>query len=121
MYLFASCQFQSKRRFLFALLLAALLMSGPGPVLRAQSAAGEGMRRVVSEVKPKYPPLAKEMRLRGVVRLEAVIAPDGKVKQVRVIGGHPLLAAEAEKATLQMKFEAAPRETSQIIEFSFEP
>ena len=121
MYLLASCQVHSKRRFLFVLPVAAVLMLGSGPALRAQSAAGEGLRRVLSEVKPKYPQLAKEMHLRGVVKLEAVISPDGKVKQVHVIGGHPLLAAEAEKAALVMRFEAAPKETSQIIEFSFEP
>jgi len=110
-----------KYRFLSILLLAVSLTVAPGVALRAQSAAGEGLRRVVSEVKPKYPALAKEMRLRGIVKLEAVITPDGKVKLVHILGGHPLLAAEAEKAALMMRFEAAPKETSQIIEFSFEP
>jgi len=120
-YLFAGCQIVPRRRFLCVPSLAAALMLSLGPGLRAQSAAGEGMRRVVWEVKPKYPPIAKEMRLRGVVKLEAVVAPDGKVRQVRVIGGHPLLAEEAKKAALMMKYEAAPKETVQIIEFRFEP
>ena len=102
-------------------LLAAALMLGSWPLLRAQSAEGEAPRRVKLAVKPEYPALAKRMNLSGVVKVEAVIAPDGKVKRARVVGGHPLLAAEAEKAALMMRFEAAPNETTQVIEFRFEP
>ncbi len=121
MYQFLGCQVRRRKRVCSVLLVAAALTLGSWPSLRAQSAEGEAPRRVKLAVKPEYPALAKRMNLSGVVKVEAVIAPDGKVKRARVVGGHPLLAAEAEKATLMMTFESAPKETTQVIEFRFEP
>lgn len=121
MYPHSGCQVQRRMRVCSVLLLAAALMLGSWPVLRAQSADEDAPRRVKSEVKPTYPPLAKQMHLSGTVKVEVVIAPDGKVKHVRVVGGHPVLAAEAEKAAVMMRFEAAAKETTQVIEFRFEP
>jgi len=118
---FTGRQVQRRIRVFSAPLLAAALMLGSWPLLRAQTAEGEAPRRVKSAVKPEYPALAKRLNLSGVVKVEAVIAPDGKVKQAHVVGGHPVLAAEAEKAALMMRFEAAPKETTQVIEFRFEP
>jgi len=100
-------------------LLAAVLMPGSWPMLRAQSADGEVHRHIKMEVKPEYPFLAKQMHLSGTVRVEVVVAPDGKVKRARVVGGHPLLAAEAEKAAEATIFEPGPKETTQIIEYHF--
>jgi hypothetical protein len=41
------------------------------------------------------------------------------VKRTRVVGGHPLLAAEAERAAQKSTFEPGPRETMETIEFKF--
>ncbi len=94
-------------------------MLGPEFALSAQSADGDAPRRIKAGITPEYPELAKRMKLSGVVKVEVVIAPDGKVKKARVIGGHPVLAAEAEKAALLTKFEPGSKETTQIIEFRF--
>jgi protein TonB len=40
---------------------------------------------------PVYPPLAKQARVTGTVRLTAVIGKDGHVTNLSVISGHPLL------------------------------
>jgi TonB family protein len=69
--------------------------------------------------KPQYPELAKKLNLTGVVKIEVTISPDGKVKRTHVVGGHPVLATEAEKAAMQTEFEPGPKETSEIIEFWF--
>ncbi len=45
------------------------------------------------------------------------VAPDGKVKKTHVLGGHPLLAVDPEKAALLMGIEAGPKETTQVLEF----
>jgi protein TonB len=45
--------------------------------------------------KPLYPPLARQARISGVVRLEAIIATDGRVQNVRLVHGHPFLARGA--------------------------
>jgi TonB family protein len=99
--------------------LAVALLLGPGLLLHAQSSGGEEPRPVKEVVTPEYPALAKQLKLRGTVKVEVVIAPDGKVKKAHVIGGHPLLAVEAEKAALLTRFEAAPKETTQVIQYRF--
>jgi protein TonB len=51
--------------------------------------------KLIQDVKPVYPRLAQQIRVQGVVVLEAVIARDGSVKSLRVISGHPLLSQAA--------------------------
>jgi outer membrane biosynthesis protein TonB len=53
------------------------------------------------------------------VRVEIVIAPDGSVKRTRVVGGHPVLAVEAERAAQRSTFEPGPKETTETIDFKF--
>ncbi len=116
---FKGRQVQRRVRAFWVPLLAAALMLGSWPSLRAQTADGEASRHVKMAVKPEYPDLAKRMNLSGTVKVEVVIAPNGRVKRARVVGGHPLLGIEAEKAALATIFEAAPQETTQIIEYHF--
>ena len=80
----------------------------------------ETLRKIKEEYKPEYPELAKRLRLSGVVRVEVLIAPDGKVTRAHVIGGHPVLAEPAEKAARLTKFETGPKESTQVIDFRFE-
>jgi len=61
------------------------------------------------------------MNIHGVVKVEAQIAPNGTVKAVTVIGGHPLLSQSAVTAVGHWKFEAGPRETREQIELKFDP
>jgi len=44
---------------------------------------------------PVYPPLARQMRVAGSVELVAVIGADGRIKELRLTRGHPLLARAA--------------------------
>lgn len=44
---------------------------------------------------PGYPPLARQQRISGIVRLNAVIDKDGTVRELRAAGGHPLLVPAA--------------------------
>ena len=57
--------------------------------------------KIIKRVMPVYPPLAKQMRLSGTVRLEGVIARDGRVANLQVVSGHPMLAAAAVDAVRQ--------------------
>ncbi len=86
--------------------------------VQAQSPS-EPQRQIKVAVRPEYSPLAKHLNLTGVVRVQVQIAPDGKVKKAHVIGGHPVLGLEAEKAALGTEFEPAPHESTQVIEFRF--
>lgn len=53
---------------------------------------------VKSRTSPAYPDIAKNMHLKGTVRLQLMVRADGTVKGVYVVGGHPMLAAAAELA-----------------------
>ncbi|HXR33830.1 MAG TPA: energy transducer TonB [Verrucomicrobiae bacterium] len=118
-YRFTGHQVQHRIRAFSLPLLAAALMLGSWPSLRAQITDGEAPRHIKMAVKPEYSLLAKRLSLSGIVKVEVVVAPDGKVKRTRVVGGHPVLGIEAEKAARATIFEAAPKETTQIIEFRF--
>jgi TonB family protein len=51
--------------------------------------------RLIHQMRPVYPPLARNARIQGVVHLSAIIDKDGKVKSATLIDGHPLLAPAA--------------------------
>jgi len=54
--------------------------------------------------KPEYPMMAKQMRLQGTVRLEAVVSTEGTVTQIRVVNGHPLLIPPVLEAVAQWRY-----------------
>ncbi|HVA01790.1 MAG TPA: TonB family protein [Terriglobia bacterium] len=55
--------------------------------------------------KPEYPPLAKMARIQGTVRLEALIAKDGTIKDLKILSGHPLLVKAALSAVQQWRYQ----------------
>ncbi|MFB3813884.1 MAG: energy transducer TonB [Terriglobales bacterium] len=78
-------------------------------------------RKLKVKVQPSYPELAKRMRLTGTVRVEVTIAPTGKIKATRVIGGNPVLVEAAIDALRKWKYEPGADETTEIVEFRFAP
>jgi TonB family protein len=84
-----------------------------------QTVVEEGKRKVKSKAAPIYPELARRMNLGGKVKVEAVIAPDGHVKSARAVGGHPVLVQACVEAMKEWKFDPAPEETTQVVEFDF--
>jgi TonB family protein len=107
-----------KKLSLETLALALALCAVSVASLGAQSAPLT-RRPVRHLVTPAYPELAKKLNLTGTARIEVTIGPDGTVKHTRVIGGHPVLAAEAERAAEKSTFEPGPAETTEVIEFKF--
>ena len=61
--------------------------------------------RPVKLVPPTYPPLAVKARVSGTVVLEATLTIDGKVEDIRVISGHPLLVQAAITCVKQWVYE----------------
>jgi TonB family protein len=92
-------------------------------VMAAQNSASSGNseRKVASRVAPFYPELAKRMRLQGVVKVEAVVRPNGTVKSTRVLGGNPVLVQSAVDAVAKWKFEPGPDETTEVVQLTFVP
>jgi len=105
-----------RRAFSIVLLIAVLSLVG----ISAQ-AQEPGKRRVVDRTTPAYPALARRMALEGVVKVDALVAQDGTVKSVEVKGGSPVLTQAALEAVRRWKWEAATRETHEIVEVKFTP
>jgi len=100
------------------LLLAAL--SGMSVWSKAQEST-DTVRKAIVKSPPVYPQLARNMHIQGVVKLEALVAPNGTVKSVEVKGGHPLLTQSAVTSVQRWKFEPSKNETKEQIEIRFNP
>jgi|SRR5579859_1598758 len=61
--------------------------------------------RIVNRVQPVYPPLARQTRISGTVRLHAIISKDGTIQQLEVMSGHPLLQQAALDAVRQWRYQ----------------
>ena len=77
-------------------------------------------RKVLVKTAAVYPTLARSMNIHGVVKLTAIVLPNGAVKSVEVKGGHPLLTQSAVTAVGHWKFEPEPHETTELIEVKFD-
>jgi len=84
-----------------------------------ESSPESSKRKVKTRVMPDYPPLAKQMKVTGKVKIETTIAADGHVTNTRVVGGSPLLVSAALDAVKKWRFEPAAKETVEMIEFDF--
>jgi TonB family protein len=87
----------------------------------AQQEQAESARRIVSRVMPRYPEMARTMNIRGSVKAEALVRPNGVVKSVDVKGGHPVLVRAAQEAIYRWKWEPSAHETREPIEVKFDP
>lgn len=103
--------------------MSLVLLAGPVRVgaQQNQTQNDEILRRAKSKVQPIYPDLARKMNISGTVKIEVVVAPNGTVKDARVVGGHPVLAGAALDAAKKWRFETASGESSGVIDFKFEP
>jgi len=101
------------------ILLMAVGMTGLAVGQGSTSTGGE--RKVSSRVAPVYPDLARRMHIQGVVKIEAVVRPNGSVKSTRILGGNPVLIDAASDAVSKWKFEPGQLETTEIIQLTFSP
>jgi len=85
----------------------------------AQSMVEEGKRKLKTRTLPSYPELARRMNISGKVRIEVVIAPDGRVRSARAIGGHPLLVQTCLDTVKDWRYEPAGEETTDVVAFEF--
>lgn len=103
--------------FLLTIVTGFLLISPP----RSLAQQADSGRKVVERLAAPYPTLARSMALQGTVKLEVVVSADGSVKETQIKGGHPVLAQAAVNSVRRWKWEAAPRESHEIVEIKFTP
>lgn len=72
----------------------------------SQSAESQGGTVVLTKlVPPMYPPLARQARISGDVKLRLIILPDGSVKSAEVLEGHPMLKQAALDSARRSQYE----------------
>jgi protein TonB len=94
----------------------------PVGILRVSTGVLEG--KAVSLPRPSYPPLAKQIGVRGAVTVQVLIDESGKVISASAVSGHPLLIPEARKAALQARFQPTtlsnqPVKVTGVITYNF--
>lgn len=82
--------------------------------------------RVITEVKPEYPPTAKKMKATGTVEVEITISEAGLVIQAKAISGHLALRGAAVEAARNWVFKPAmlngkPVRVKSVLTFVFVP
>lgn len=77
----------------------------PKTVTRTRVGGAVQAAKLVNRVQPMYPPLARQTRISGTVKLHAIIGKDGTVQQLQVVSGHPLLVQAALDAVKQWRYQ----------------
>ncbi len=95
------------------ILLCIVLLAG------GTRATAQSERKVTHREEPDYPEIAKKMNLHGTVKLKVWISPDGTVRRLEYVGGHPVLAESALKAVKAWHYEAATKESNTIVGLKF--
>lgn len=76
------------------------------------------------KVDPVYPPLAKSAQIQGTIRFTAIIGKDGRIQNLTLVSGHPLLVDAAQEAVKQWEYKPTllngqPVEVVTAIDVSF--
>ena len=88
--------------------------SAPQPPVRRPPAAppkpvvvnpGVQAAKLIYRIDPVYPDLARRIHLQGVVELHAIIGTDGRVKELQVWTGNPILTQPASEAVRQWRYQ----------------
>ena len=72
---------------------------------RVRVSQGVSQGLLIHQVKPTYPPLARQARIQGAVVLQAVITKDGTIQGLKVVSGHPMLTPSAIDAVKQWRYK----------------
>ena len=110
-----------RNKALFALLICGLFfLRGAGAFqMSIQIEASESGRKIKTRVNPEYPELAVKARISGTARVEMTVTPEGSVKDVKELGGSPVLLGALVRAVKQWKYEPGPKDTAVEVKAAF--
>jgi protein TonB len=79
---------------------------------------------LVEKTEPVYPALAQSARIQGTVRFRALIDREGRVSDLQLVSGHPILVAAATDAAKKWRFaptlqNGTPVEVNTTVEVKF--
>ncbi len=102
-----------------ALLLGSLFIGVLG--VGQSYAQSDSDRKIITRVEPDYPDALKKLYIGGVVRVEVQVAPNGTVKNTKLLGGSPILGQSTMKAIRQWKYVPAAADETLTVKIEFDP
>jgi periplasmic protein TonB len=72
-----------------------------GPV---HVSSGVATGQLLAQIQPVYPAIARAARIQGTVVVQAIISKDGKIEQLHVISGPPMLQSAATEAIQRARY-----------------
>ena len=84
---------------------AAKIEKPAAPRAPVRVSSGVQQANLIYAPKPVYPQLAKSARVQGTIKLQAIIAVDGSIKNLRVMTGPPLLVNAAIDAVRRWQYK----------------
>jgi protein TonB len=99
--------------------------SSPGSDPKNVKQGGQIQQAVlIARKEPEYPKIAKQTGAKGMVTLSATIGKDGKLRNIKVVSGHPMLQNAAIEAVKQWIYRptllnGTPVETDTQIQLNF--
>ncbi len=93
--------------------IGGVLNTGAKPVPPPTGKSGAPVRvggrvrapKAIVQVRPEYPALARQTRVQGDVKIDAILDEQGNVIDMKVVSGHPLLYQAAVDALKKWKYE----------------
>jgi periplasmic protein TonB len=78
----------------------------PPPKITRTKVGGQVQEaKIIARPNPIYPALARQARIQGKVQLHAIIDKEGRVSQLEVVSGHPLLVKAALDAVQNWRYQ----------------
>jgi periplasmic protein TonB len=78
----------------------------PPPKISRTKVGGQVQEaKIIARPNPIYPALARQARIQGKVQLHAIIDKEGKVSELQVVSGHPLLVKAALDAVQNWRYQ----------------
>jgi len=106
---------------LLALLAVCLWIPVGSPLSWSQQDDNAGDRKLITRIEPQYPATLERLYIGGVVRLEVVVAANGKVESAKLLGGNPILGQSAIAAVKQWKYAPGRDATTSVVRLEFDP
>jgi len=78
-------------------------------------------RRIVNRVEPEYPETLKRLFIGGIVRIQVMVNPNGRVESAELLGGSPILGQSAIKAVKQWKYAPSAGTEKLVVQLEFDP
>jgi TonB family protein len=110
-------------KFCVFILLATLTWAQSDQVVQSPAAPDQPGVVLTNLFPPQYPPLARQARIMGDVKIHLAIRRDGSVISMQLISGHPMLAPAAIESAQKSEFECrncTRDQTEYVLIYTFE-